>query len=72
MLCAEFLFKNQNSSEQFATLLERLLKVFEQIRDIEDPTQSYIDVMKRWQCSAKNSDRQQRRSSVDSAAIPAQ
>jgi hypothetical protein len=58
-------------SEKFATLLERLLKVFEQIRDIEDPGQSYIDVMKRWQCSAKNNNKQQRQPSVDSAALPA-
>jgi hypothetical protein len=53
MLCADFLFKNQFVSEKFSSLLERLSEVFEQIRDIEDPTQSYIDVMRRWQCSAK-------------------
>jgi hypothetical protein len=53
MLCADFLFKNQSVSEKFPSLLERLSEVFEQIRDIEDPTQSYIDVMRRWQCSAK-------------------
>lgn len=71
MLCAEFLFKNQNASEKFATLLERLLKAFEQIRDIEDPAQSYLDVMKRWQCSAKHGDRRQRQPSVDSAVLSA-
>lgn len=53
MLCADFLFTNQFVSEKFSSLLERLSEVFEQIRDIEDPTQSYIDVMRRWQCSAK-------------------
>lgn len=67
MLCAEFLSKNRSVSERFSLLLEKLLKVFEQIRDIEDPTQSYIDVMRRWQCSAKVSGRL-RRPSSDSAA----
>lgn len=71
MLCAEFLSKNQNVSEKFATLLEQLLKAFEQIRDIEDPSQSYKDVLKRWQCSAKHSDTQNRQSSVDSAVLSA-
>lgn len=59
MLCAEFLYKNQSSGEVFKSRLERLLKVFEQIRDINDPDQSYIDVMKRWPCSAKGSEKQQ-------------
>lgn len=66
MLCAEFLFKNRLAGEVFPSLLERLLKVFEEIRDIDDPKQSYLDVMKRWQCSAKGNVRT-RQSSEDSA-----
>jgi hypothetical protein len=54
MLCAEFLYKNQSSGESFQARLDKLLKAFEQIRDITNPNQTYMDVMKRWPCSAKH------------------
>ncbi|KAJ6116996.1 hypothetical protein N7512_006721 [Penicillium capsulatum] len=45
LLCAEFLYSNRGSDEAFHLLLQELLQIFRQLKNANDPSQSYMDLL---------------------------
>ncbi|KAJ5651936.1 hypothetical protein N7507_009362 [Penicillium longicatenatum] len=45
LLCAEFLYANRESDAAFDSLLQELLQIFRQLKNANDPTQSYIHLL---------------------------
>jgi hypothetical protein len=46
LLCAEFTHSNRGSDVAFNSLLQELLHIFRQLKNVNDPSQSYIDLLK--------------------------
>lgn len=44
-LCAEFLYSNRESDVAFNSLLQELLQIFRQLKNANDPSQSYIHLL---------------------------
>jgi len=45
LLCAEFLYGNRGSDAAFTSLLQELLQIFRELKNANDPSQSYIDLL---------------------------
>ncbi|KAK4862300.1 hypothetical protein LT330_003438 [Penicillium expansum] len=45
LLCVEFLYSNRGSDAAFNSLLQELLQIFRQLKNPNDPTQSYIHLL---------------------------
>jgi len=45
ILCAEFLYNKRSYHESFSMLLQELLEVFGQLKNVNNPEQSYIQLL---------------------------
>ncbi|KAK9318964.1 hypothetical protein V1517DRAFT_82913 [Lipomyces orientalis] len=45
LLCTEFLYDNRSSHEPFNLRLQELLDVFRQLKDVNNPNQSYLHLL---------------------------
>lgn len=45
LLCAEFLYSNRGTDAAFNSLLQELLQTFRQLKNVNDPSQSYIHLL---------------------------
>lgn len=46
LLCAEYLYTNRPNHESFAARLQELLDIFRQLKNVNDPTKTYIHLLK--------------------------
>lgn len=45
LLCVEFLYANRDSDAAFKSLLQQLLQIFRKLKNVNNPDQSYIDLL---------------------------
>lgn len=46
LLCAEYLYSNRPNHESFTARLQELLDIFRQLKNVIDPTKSYMHLLK--------------------------
>ena len=67
LLCAEFL-DDGHATEGFNSQLQELLRIFHQLKNVNDPSQSYIQLLE-LSCTAASMDLARKHSTVSTSSL---